>query len=306
MFATSPSADLHPAQARLQVLQQRAGQVSDKADHDDIDAADLLADDELATGWVPDAQPAAGATTRWGRLVRRWVPVSVREAHTRPDKPSGLVLALVAAAAAALAAVGVWWSQPAPTQLPEPGPQLLPAAVSDNSVSTAQEPEARPGEKEVETADAQPAVVPPSGPILVSVTGRVQHPGLVTVDSSARVADAIAAAGGVLDDDDLTGLNLARILNDGDSVVVGGPHGSIVESEVDTDNGHATIDAGRVNINTADQTELETLPGVGPVTAQSILEWRQDNGNFTDVAEIQAVSGIGPATFARLVDLITT
>jgi competence protein ComEA len=136
-------------------------------------------------------------------------------------------------------------------------------------------------------------VVPPSAPasaapeiIVVAVMGRVQRPGLVELPAGARVADAIAAAGGPLPETDLSGLNLARKLVDGELVTVG-------------------VAGGRVNINTATASELETLPGIGPVLAQRIIAFREEHGGFRSVDELRNVPGIGAATFAELEPRVT-
>jgi competence protein ComEA len=147
---------------------------------------------------------------------------------------------------------------------------------------------------------------------VVSVTGRVRHPGLVHLTSGARVADAITAAGGPLDPADLTGLNLAARLADGDSVVVAGPGGSSVD-EASTDVPPATAGAltgpgastAPVDLNTADAAALDSLPGVGPVTAAAIIAWRTEHGPFTDIEQLQAIPGIGPAKYAQIALYVT-
>ncbi len=151
--------------------------------------------------------------------------------------------------------------------------------------------------------------------IYVSVTGLVRLPGLVRLHSGARVADAVAAAGGPDSTGDLTGLNLAARLADGDSVVVGaaarGPvQGSVSGTAAPTGAAGTAVPASAagtalVNLNTADQAALEALPGVGPVMASNILGWRQTNGAFTSVEQLQEVTGIGPARFAQLAPLVT-
>jgi competence protein ComEA len=109
----------------------------------------------------------------------------------------------------------------------------------------------------------------------------------------------------------LAGLNLAAVLVDGQQITVGAPAGGAVPSSVDGDTagggaagGSASSAGGAagalVNLNTATADELDTLPGVGPVTAQSILEWRQENGSFTSVQELLEVDGIGPKTLEQI------
>ena len=118
----------------------------------------------------------------------------------------------------------------------------------------------------------------------------------------SRVVDALEAAGGARAKVDLTGLNLARLVVDGEQILVGvapapGVAGGLV--------GSPPQGTSLVNLNTADQAVLETLPGVGPVTAEAILAWRTDNGGFTSVDELLEVDGIGEATLEDLAPLVT-
>ncbi|MDP3892336.1 helix-hairpin-helix domain-containing protein, partial [Nocardioides sp.] len=154
-----------------------------------------------------------------------------------------------------------------------------------------------------------------TGEVVVDVAGRVRRPGIVVLPAGSRVADALERAGGVKPRVDLAGLNLARVLVDGEQVLVGlepaagSPAGSAPGSPTagaPATGAPATGAAGAlVSINTADQPTLETLPGVGPVTAGAILEWRSRNGAFSSVEELVEVNGIGPATLARLLPLVT-
>jgi competence protein ComEA len=120
------------------------------------------------------------------------------------------------------------------------------------------------------------------------------------------VVDALEAAGGARRGVDLSTLNLARVLVDGEQIMVGvrAPDGVAASSASAPQTG-ASGPAALVNINTADQAGLETLPGVGPVTAQAILEWRDRNGGFTAVDELLEVSGIGDATLAQIAPFVT-
>lgn len=142
-----------------------------------------------------------------------------------------------------------------------------------------------------------------SGEVVVDVAGKVRRPGIVRLPAGSRVVDALEAAGGPRRGVDLTGLNLARVLTDGEQVVVGlpaagGPAAAAAPGSVPT---RGTL----VNLNTATQAELETLPGVGPVTATSILEWRAEQGAFSSVDELLEVSGIGDATLAEIAPHVT-
>ncbi len=137
--------------------------------------------------------------------------------------------------------------------------------------------------------------------MVVHVAGRVRRPGIVRLPEGARVVDALEAAGGARRGVRLRDLNLARAVVDGEQVLVGLPAASAPAGPT------AAADGGEdppVNLNTADQAELETLPGVGPVTAEKILSWREEHGRFTAVEELLEVDGIGDATLADLAPLV--
>lgn len=130
------------------------------------------------------------------------------------------------------------------------------------------------------------------GVITVHVAGAVRVPGLVEVDRDARVADAIAAAGGALPDADLRGVNLAAPLSDGQQLAVPavGPDGAGVAAAAD----------GRVRINVAGAAEMERLPGVGPVLAERIIAHREEHGPFSAVEDLLDVPGIGEVKLEAL------
>lgn len=140
--------------------------------------------------------------------------------------------------------------------------------------------------------------------VTVDVEGKVRRPGIVIVPSGSRVTDALKAAGGVPHRGTLQGLNLAAVLTDGQQIVVGAP-ATPAAAATGSGTPGATGDGTLVNLNTATSEELDTLPGVGPVTAQSILEWRDQNGGFTSVQELLEVDGIGPATLEKLTPHVT-
>jgi competence protein ComEA len=131
--------------------------------------------------------------------------------------------------------------------------------------------------------------------ITVYVTGAVAQPGiLITLASASRVADAVQAAGGSTDDADLSRVNLAAPLRDGDQVHV--PR---------VGEAFASATEGLIPINTATVEELVTLPGVGPVLAQAIVDYRAANGLFTSLEDLDAVTGVGPSLLEDLAPLIT-
>lgn len=136
-----------------------------------------------------------------------------------------------------------------------------------------------------------------TGEIVVDVAGHVQRPGIVTLPAGSRVHEAIEAAGGLAGVVDTTSLNLARKLVDGEQVLVGVAPASPVGSPVSA--------SGATNLNTATVDDLDELPGVGPVTAQSIVDWRTENGPFRSVDDLLEVRGIGEGTLGDLRDLVT-
>jgi competence protein ComEA len=159
-------------------------------------------------------------------------------------------------------------------------------------------------------AAAAPLVVAPLAPhtaraapaahqLVVDVAGAVQRPGLYRFAQGARVADAIARAGGLTRRAERTAVNLAAPLADGEQVLVaarGSPASGAAGAPAGT--------AGPVSLNTATAEQLDTLPGVGPVTAQKIVDYRQEHGPFTSVDGLDAIPGIGPARLADLRPLV--
>lgn len=251
---------------------------------------------------------------RWGRFAELWVPESMRDARVDPGRRGMLVLVLVAAVAAVVAAVGVWRDRPEPRPIETAVVAVASGQPAVQVSEAAPSPAAAVGPAGASTAapSSGPAG-PPATEILVSVTGLVTSPGVVRLAPDARVADAIAAAGGTQPGADLTGMNLAARLADGDSVVVTdagatgpGTAGSAGGSGSTGGGDTATAPAGGpVNLNTADEAALDTLPGVGPVMAKNILAWRETNGRFATVEQLQEISGIGPSRFAQLAPLVT-
>ncbi|MGX1791987.1 helix-hairpin-helix domain-containing protein [Microbacterium sp. NPDC055312] len=143
------------------------------------------------------------------------------------------------------------------------------------------------------------AVAPAEG-LYVHVLGEVVTPGLYIVDPDARLVDALAAAGGTLESADLQAVNLARPLSDGEQIVVPkiGAEPPPGAAEGGGGGGSGAQTDGVVNLNTADQTALETLPRIGPALAQRIIEWRDENGRFRSVDDLLAVPGIGEKLLA--------
>lgn len=151
---------------------------------------------------------------------------------------------------------------------------------------------------------------PPRQEITVYVTGAVNKPGLVKVPEGARAAEAVNACGGLLPTADSEKINLAQALKDGQQLKVPEKMRSNVKSEpskIDkskSDKSKAGDGEEKVNINTADEKELDTLPGIGPAMAQRIIEYRETEGAFQSIEDIKKIRGIGEAKFAKLKDKI--
>jgi competence protein ComEA len=139
--------------------------------------------------------------------------------------------------------------------------------------------------------------------IVVHVAGAVRRPGLVRLGERSRVQDAITAAGGLTRAARPGELNLAQLLTDGQQVLIGTAQHPVTEVREGGGppqaTGGSTL-ATSIDLNHATATQLEQLPGVGPVTAANIVGWRQQRGRFASVAELQQVDGIGPKTYARI------
>lgn len=170
----------------------------------------------------------------------------------------------------------------------------------------------------VEVAAASPsaAVMPTPTPppqIQVHVLGAVRSPGVVRLPQGSRVQDAVSAAGGLTAAARPGELNLAAVVADGSQILIGTsstPGGQVRGAGTEGAAGGAAVGAGGgasglVNLNTATADQLDTLPGVGPVTAQAILAWRAQHGRFSRIQELQEVDGIGAKTYAQLAPKVT-
>lgn len=153
--------------------------------------------------------------------------------------------------------------------------------------------------------------------IVVHVTGSVKSPGIVKLKDGSRIEDAIEAAGGLTENADISKVNLAYVLEDGIKIKIPSSSeedigdGDVLidgsgENVVEKDDSQSTNQNGKgININKADETELQTLPGIGASLASRIVEYRKQNGKFANIEDIKNVSGIGDSKFSNIKDLIT-
>lgn len=145
--------------------------------------------------------------------------------------------------------------------------------------------------------------------LMVDVDGAVKKPGVFTLQEGDRVFQALELAGGISEDADTSSVNLARMVEDGEKIYVPTKSESSMPSAAGADstikqNG-STPSPGKININKAGSAELQQLPGIGPATAEKILEYRRQNGKFNQAEDLKNVSGIGEKTFARFREKIS-
>lgn len=225
--------------------------------------------------------PAASRRDDGESIGRSWLP---GPAAFDPGRRGVRVLAVVTAVVALAAAGWAWRSRP------QTEPVAAETAIEASGTPTT-DPAGGPG-----AGDAE---------LVVAVAGRVRQPGLVRLPAGARVADALAGAGGALPGVDVSLLNLARKVTDGELILVG------VSAPPGQPGAGAPIAGvpgagdGKINLNTADVGQLDTLPGVGPVLAQRIIDHREQHGPFRSVSDLRRVSGIGEARYQELKDLVT-
>lgn len=256
---------------------------------------------------VPAVEPVPGPLPMSSRLagaVGDRIPVSLRAFRIGVDLRVVAAVAVLAILAIVLAGVGWWRSRPQPVPLPN---TLSAASSTPASRTPAPSPAsfvALAGPADSAPIPVAAAPIPPS--LAVHVVGRVAKPGIFSLPPGARVDDALKAAGGALPGTDLSVLNLARGLVDGEQIPVGVPGATAappipaqVPAPGKAPGAHAP--AGTlVDLNAATAGQLEALPGIGPVMAASILEWRTRHGRFTSVDQLREIRGIGERRFEDL------
>ena len=267
-------------------LQRRLAAVLETTPAGPWDDTEADGEDEVETVRLAAARPDPDPTGPPRRAVAPPAGRSVADGLRSWRRGPLLVLAALLVLAIALAGVSVLRSRPVAVDA---------AAIA---ISGAAVP--------VGSATPSATASAPVARLVVHVIGEVARPGVVTLPAGSRVADAIEAAGGRTGDTDPGDLNLARVLADGEQIVVGSratPGGEVRGGPSVASAGTTT--GGAVNLNTASAADLEALPGVGPVTAAKILAWRDEHGGFTSVDQLQEVPGIGPKTHAQLAPLVT-
>lgn len=266
-------------------------------------APGVAIDDAAGTAEVHAQDSTGPARAR----VRVEVPGRLRGASWLPSMRAAVGVALVIAGIVAVLGVRLAWASVHDTTTPvrapgaSPGVDLDPAARGSPSTAAAagSPSSAGPG-----TASAGAG-----GIVVVDVVGQVGRPGLVSLPAGSRVADAITAAGGATPEADVSLLNQARLVIDGEQIRVPRP-GEVIAAAPGAAAPGAAGGAGGgvgavVSLNSADLATLDGLPGVGPVLAQRILDWRSEHGRFTSVDELGEVSGIGDKLMSQLRPRVT-
>lgn len=284
------------ARRRLELLGRELDQAGlRRVDHGDARLGHL---DEDPVSALPEPSTVAPAgrharvsrprgTRRLGSWVGDQVPETLRGRVGLDPGPVLLVVALVALAMAATAYV------------------VLRTGGESEAVSNQPTLAEPANESPLMPSPAATGASPETGSdVTVDVAGKVRRPGLATLPAGSRVADALQKAGGPRARVDLSSLNLARVLVDGEQILVGRPAqpGGIAAG---ASTAAPDPTGALVSLNTATLEQLETLPGVGPVTAQKILDWRGANGAFSSVDQLLDIDGIGDKTLAEIAPHVT-
>ncbi|WP_256333526.1 ComEA family DNA-binding protein [Streptomyces sp. cf386] len=252
-------------------------------------------------GHRADAGSGDSGTREWraraGLAVRERMPVWL-QARCGLERRSVVALTVVLVLAAGFAAQHFWSGRAQSVRAPE----VVRAAAPYGDGEPGEGPAA--GASAAGVPGAEGTAAPQ---IVVDVSGKVREPGIHRLPAGSRVTDALRAAGGVRPGTNTDGLNRARFLVDGEQVIVGAP-AAVPGAAPGTGSGAAAVagagPAAPVSLNTATVDQLDTLPGVGPVLAQHILDYRTQHGGFRSVDELQEVNGIGARRFADLRNLV--
>jgi competence protein ComEA len=161
-------------------------------------------------------------------------------------------------------------------------------------------------EQAVGATQEMPVATQADAPILVYICGAVKSPGVYELAGGSRICDAVEAAGGLTDEASREYWNLAELLSDGEMLYFPTVEEAEERQESGAESTGASVDDGRININTADADQLMQIPGVGESRAEAILSYRRENGSFSCIEDIMKVSGIKNALFEKMKDYITT
>lgn len=270
----------------------------------------LVEGSKAGSAELVDVEPAGGAGAGRAETVPDWrgrIAGAVRErmplwlqARCGLERRNVVALTALLAVAAVLAAQHFWTGRTQTVQTPEMVRAVAPRQHQAEDKATAA----------TAPVTSMGAPAPAGTEIVVDVSGKVRRPGIQRLPAGSRVADALQAAGGVRPGTNTDGLNRARFLVDGEQVVVGGPPPAADSAPPGTGAagaagaGAAGAPSALVSLNTATAEQLQTLPGVGPVLARRIIDYRTQHGGFRSVDQLREVSGIGERRFADLRSLV--
>ncbi|GAA3136654.1 helix-hairpin-helix domain-containing protein [Streptomyces rectiviolaceus] len=238
---------------------------------------------------------------RVGLAVRERLPLWL-QLRCGLERRSLVALAVVLVLAAVFATQHFWAGRTQPVRAPD-----VVGAAPDRGPEPSPSPGAPPPPEGGGRSAAGAGGVPGAGGggVVVDVSGKVRSPGILRLPAGSRVADALKAAGGVRPGADTDGLNRARLLVDGEQVVVGAPAvAQAVPGAGSAAGPTGASPAAPVGLNTATAEQLDELPGVGPVLAQHIIDYRTEHGGFRSVDELREVNGIGDKRYADLQNLV--
>lgn len=291
--ATAPATPtaVGPDPARGPIAGRAAGTAATTFGPEPAGSANGLESPESLEPLRPPGPVGPNRRERAGLALRERMPVWL-QARCGLDRRGAVALAVVLAIAAVLAVQHFWAGRTDSVQAPQ--------------VVRAEVPFVNKGEAAKAGAGASPPATP-GGEIVVDVSGKVREPGIRRLPAGSRVADALRAAGGVRPGVSTEGLNRARFLVDGEQVVVGAPAGAPAPPGPVGAAGTGAAGAGPaapVSLNTATVDQLDSLPGVGPVLARHILDYRTQHGGFRSVDELREVNGIGDRRFSDLRPLV--
>ncbi|MEV5928258.1 helix-hairpin-helix domain-containing protein [Streptomyces cellulosae] len=265
-----------------------------------LDPADRETPDGMPEPGPPPESPSGRLL---GPALRERLPLWV-QARCGLERRSVVALSALLALALVFAVQHFWTGRTQPVRAPEVV-RAAPAAQGKGMDGGGGESSGAPdsfGQAGGTTGQAGGTTAPE---IVVDVSGKVRDPGVHRLPAGSRVDDALKAAGGVRPGTKTGGLNRARFLVDGEQLVVGGPASAAAAAPAaPAGTGAAAGPTAPVSLNTATVDQLDTLPGVGPVLAQHIVDYRTRNGGFRSVEELREVNGIGDRRFADLRDLV--
>jgi competence protein ComEA len=269
--------------------------VSEAADRDAAETGAAVDSDAHADVASNPAAETGAWRDRAGLAVRERMPLWL-QSRCGLERKSVAALTVLLVVAAVFAVQHFWAGRTQPVRAPE---VVRAAAPYGERAGQGEQSAAGP-----DASAAAPSSVGPAGTVIVvDVSGKVRSPGLHRLPTGSRVEDALRAAGGVRAGTNTESLNRARLLVDGEQIVVGAPalalgSGTGAVGSAGSDSGAAP--SAPVSLNTATADQLDSLPGVGPVLAQHIIDYRTQHGGFRSVDELREVNGIGDRRFADL------